>query len=134
MYLFLNNLIKEKVYLALFDNQKKLIKERFLFKEKRAGAKLLKGIKEILLDNGSVLGDIETIVVVNGPGRFSAIRKALSVVNTIGWLEKIPVLGVSNNKGDKENKDLFLKAIKKDYNKGTFHMALPYYGKDPNIT
>ncbi len=73
--------------------------------------------------------DLEGIVVVVGPGSSTALRAGLSVVNTIAFVQKLPVLSLSNAK-KKPLKELLASV---DLWK-TDIFALPYYEREPHIT
>ncbi len=131
MYLFLNNLEKKSINLGL---SKKgdffwLTVKNF----QNRNEKILINIEKILKNNRTALKNLKGIVVINGPGSFAGIRVALSVVNTLGWFLKIPVVGLPIV-ADKKNQDLFIKGIEK-INKTKFLLiAQPFYGKNPNIS
>jgi len=72
--------------------------------------------------------------VVNGPGSFSGIRAALSVSNTLAWVLKIPVIGINLTPEAGDNWDLFEKGLKELLKNKKQRLAVPFYGKEPNIT
>ncbi len=133
MYLFINNLLEQKTKSALIQKNGQVIEKSLLNKKGRKGANILKGIDNILSSQNLALKDISGIIVVSGPGPFSTIRKVLSIGNTIGWCQDIPVVGVSSSDNLNE-KGLIKQGVDKIKEKKGFHMALPFYGKEPNIS
>ncbi len=133
MYLFINNLLEQKTKCALIKENGKVIEKKLLNKEGYKGADILEGIENLLLNQDITLKNIAGIIVFSGPGAFSVIRKALSICNTIGWTQKIPVIGVSNP-NDLNEKEIINQGLNKIKEKSGFKMVLPFYGKEPNIS
>lgn len=71
------------------------------------------------------------IVVVRGPGSFTAIRAALVVTNMLGWLRNIPVSGIVK-KTPLTRSEVLALPVKK--NKKFLRPIRPWYGRRPNIT
>jgi tRNA A37 threonylcarbamoyladenosine modification protein TsaB len=69
--------------------------------------------------------DFKKIVVVIGPGHFSRIRSGVTTANALAFALNIPVVGI------KVQNSYDWKKISKMSGK---KMALPFYGKEPNIT
>lgn len=74
----------------------------------KAQKSLLVVLKNFLSKNKKKLRDITGIAVVVGKGRFTATRIAVTVINTLGYTLKIPVVSVISN-----DVDLVEKAFKK---------------------
>jgi len=55
---------------------------------------LLPQIEKILNENKVAYNNLKGVAVVNGPGSYTGIRIGVSVANTIGMIEKIPVRGI----------------------------------------
>lgn len=71
------------------------------------------------------------IVVVRGPGPFTAIRAALVVANTLGWVWDISVSGVVRHTRLTDDDLKFEKLkFKKNFTQG----VRPWYGRGPNIS
>jgi len=91
--------------------------------------------------------DLKGIVVVNGPGPFTALRIGVATANALGYCFKIPVVGIKSTEFN--NLDEMIKEgekrIKKVENKRSKHsigsawsakqnIVEPEYGQEPNIT
>ena len=96
--------------------------------------KILLSIDAFLKKQEKTLKALNGIVVVNGPGSFSGIRAALSVSNTLAWVLKIPVIGINLTPEAGDNWDLFEKGLKELLKNKKQRLAVPFYGKEPNIT
>ncbi|MEK7537513.1 MAG: hypothetical protein AAB619_00880 [Patescibacteria group bacterium] len=76
------------------------------------------------------LREVHKIVVVRGPGPFTAVRTGLIIANTLGMLLKIPVRGVVT-KHQLSNADVLRDVRVKA---GLGKIVKPWYGKSPNIS
>lgn len=71
------------------------------------------------------------ILVVRGPGPFTAVRAALVVMNTLGWLWDVPVIGIIRKKLLLTEKlPVTIWGSKKSFT----GPVRPWYGRQPNIT
>lgn len=55
---------------------------------------LLVIVNKLILDDGKKLADLRGLAVVVGKGKFTATRIAVTLVNTLAYALKIPVLAV----------------------------------------
>ena len=131
MYFFLNNLKDDEIFMALAD--KKGVRSDILLKNSDRRANLLRIFNQLLKKDKTAVNEISGLVVVNGPGSFSGIRTALSLVNTISAMNKIPAIGINLNSAA-TNYDLILLGIKKLSQTKKIKLVLPDYGREPNIT
>ncbi len=90
----------------------------------------LAGIDQVLQKNKISVHDIQKLVVVRGPGSFTAVRTGLIIANTLGALLQIPLVGIvaDHTLSDEEVIRIGLKTSKKNT------LIRPWYGKSPNIT
>lgn len=58
--------------------------------------RLVPMVQGVLDDAGVVFGDVQAIVVVNGPGTFTGIRIGLSAARAFGFALGVPIYGVSS--------------------------------------
>lgn len=75
------------------------------------------------------LVDIRKIIVVRGPGGFTAVRTGLIIANTLSAEFHIPVVGVVSKQLLTMKRIILLLS-----NRGQKKLVRPYYGKAPNIT
>jgi len=87
----------------------------------------------------SPVNKIKAIIVVQGPGEFSALRIGIATANALGFALNVPVVGVRMpaNKNFKDELEklnyLWLRGsalLKKTKQR---KIILPYYDKEPNI-
>lgn len=72
------------------------------------------------------------IVVVNGPGKFSSLRSAVTLANTLAWDLGIPIIGLKTGQLKEATAlDILIKSQLKNYK---LKFIKPYYSKEPNIT
>lgn len=92
--------------------------------------KILSAIERLLKKQKASL---QGIVVVSGPGAFTAVRLGVVIANTIAWSLHIPIVGVKRTTFA-TLADLGVKSggLIKRARKGK--LVVPYYGKEPNIT
>lgn len=74
---------------------------------------------------------VTKIVVVRGPGPFTAVRTGLVVANTLSWLWDIPVYGIVYEKL-LESADIEI--ITSQGLPRNQDLIRPWYGREPNIT
>ena len=134
MYLFINNLDQDKIFLAIFKRPaSKEATYLILPKKQDRSESILKGLNQLFKKANQAVKNIKGLIVVNGPGSFTGIRVALSIANTIAWQLKIPVVGISLNKG-KDNQTLIKAGWSKLLKTNSSRLVRPFYGQKPNIT
>ena len=128
MYLIIENAKKGKSIIALGEDDK-IIKKIERKKEFHESEKLLEQIDILLKLKNQAVRDLEGIIVVTGPGPFTAVRVACVIANTMAYVEKVPLYGFRQTEYNKLE-DL-LKKVKRKKEKSFLE---PYYGKKPNIS
>ncbi|MBI5071654.1 hypothetical protein HZB93_02040 [Candidatus Falkowbacteria bacterium] len=126
--LAINTAAEDESAVFLFDGFK-------ITKEKIRGQKdkLLFLIDKVLRKRKKTAKDIRGIIVVSGPGSFTAVRQGVVSANAFGYLLGVPVVGVKLDEFKNENEFLKLGYEKMTKaKKGT--VVLPAYGREPNIT
>lgn len=112
-------------------------------KEYKQSELLLKTISELLKKNKNKLNDVKGIIVVQGPGYFSALRIGITTANSLAYSLNKPVVGVILKKSWQRFKDetklekVFtegLKLIKRNKKFQMKSIVKPFYGAEPNIT
>lgn len=147
MYLYINTSQSEKIVLALMNKKGEILKLKSIQAKYKQSERLLKEIDKILnvsvgTPQRAVLGleNLKGVLVVVGPGGFTALRIGVATANTLAWSLDIPILGMEN-KNNLDDKKLIDKNFKKILKLKKFNSAnvagrqvLPKYGKQPNIT
>lgn len=133
MTLFLQTNIPGKIYLWVTAPSGRIRIRRVKSIAFHGSDQLLVFINRTLTKNHIALRSIRSVVVVRGPGPFTAVRNGIVIANTLGWLLNIPVLGVIAKQA---LADQALRLYQQRVSKSTKRPALvrPWYGKQPNIT
>ena len=132
MILFINTADQNEVTLALVLNGNIVIKKTFLAKYRQAEL-LLPEIKKLFLNSQSGQKALRGIVVVSGPGPFSALRIGISTANALAYALNLPIVGVKLSEISKEsNLGIFVSNIFKKAKRE--FIVKPFYGAEPNIT
>lgn len=127
--LIINTAVDGQIFVALVRNG-------FLFQKLISNLrsdKLLQVVDKLLRRNKFKIKNINGIIVVSGPGSFTAVRTGVVVANAIGFALHIPVADVklSEFKNEEELIRVGLQKLKKIK---SGKIVLPFYGKEPNIT
>ena len=111
----------------------KMIAKKQLAAPYRQAEKILGQIDILLKKQSLDLKKIKGLVVVSGPGPFTALRIGVTTANTLAWALKIPIAQVklTEFKDLAELADVAEKKIKKAKLKSIIE---PFYDKEPNIT
>src|SRR3989339_2289125 len=131
MFLFINTSQTDLIDLKLIKDNK--IVDTLTSRENFKQSELLLSLIDKLA--GNQLKKLTGIVVVKGPGAFSALRFGITTANALAWSLKIPVIGLSviEAAGDERiTKSLKLKT--KNLTSKKFKPVVPKYGAEPNIT
>ncbi len=95
MYLFINTNKRESIKLILKTKTSDIIIEKDYIIDNKKSENILNYINEFLSENNIIHRNIEGIIIVNGPGINLNFKVGLVIVNTMGYLLDIPVVGVS---------------------------------------
>ncbi len=90
MYLGIDNSEEEKIIFFKWENNDFLIEEKPMHESRD----LLLSLRSLLTENNLSFQDLEGLAVRTGAGKFTSTRVAVTVVNTLGFALKIPVVGV----------------------------------------
>ena len=97
---------------------------------------LLKTINDLLESQSKELADLTGIIVVSGPGAFSALRIGVTTANALAYSLNIPVVGVEVDESTKIE-GIWEEGTNLLKNKKKFDMTsvvIPQYGREPNIS
>ncbi|PIS04631.1 MAG: tRNA (adenosine(37)-N6)-threonylcarbamoyltransferase complex dimerization subunit type 1 TsaB [Candidatus Buchananbacteria bacterium CG10_big_fil_rev_8_21_14_0_10_42_9] len=131
MLLFINS-VSSRGAVALAKKNATIIKAKKFTTDRKKSELVLQNIDELLKSTKIPLKKISGIIVVTGPGPFTAIRVGVSVANTLAWVLHCNVVGVSNTAGT-NLEDLIAEGIKQLARHKT-KTAKPLYGQPPNIS
>lgn len=90
---------------------------------------LLQRVDDLFKEGKTRARDLAGIIVVVGPGSFTALRAACVIANTMAYVEKLPLYGFKRSEYD-ELADL----LKKTRTKKQKSYLEPFYGKAPKIS
>jgi len=94
---------------------------------------LLPTVDQLLNTNGQELSSLQGIIVVSGPGSFTALRTGVILANTLAYALKLPVIGIRNDSSDNLNK-LIAQGLEQLTKAQPGTIVVPEYGQEPNIT
>lgn len=77
------------------DNAPKLLTENSWAAHNDEAEKLMPGIAELLKQAGQTFSNIKQIYVIKGPGSFTGLRVGVTVANTIAYLNKCELFGIT---------------------------------------
>lgn len=116
----------ESSYIGIYDNKIEIECKSWIA-GRELSVQLLKEIdnccKQVSIDSN----DIEGVVVYKGPGSYTGLRIACSVVNGIGYSNNIPVVGTTGENWITEGMNLIEDTPK-------FMPVTPFYGGEVHIT
>lgn len=147
MYLFINTAANDRLIVALV-NQSGLVLDKIDVQARfRQAEKLLPAIDGLLKRNkiNPPTGGkkIKGVIVIKGPGGFTSLRIGIATANTIGYAQKIPVVGVMGDLAARAagaipesrfQEGMIKEGIGKLRKMKTFKAVMPEYGQEPNIT
>lgn len=117
---------KPEAEIGLFDDDKELIYKKWEAHRQLADTIHLK-LKRILNQSSIDLGDIEGLVVFEGPGSFTGLRIGITVANALAYAQNIPIVAKDGQNWLRDGiEDLM--AGKND------KIATPEYGAEANVT
>lgn len=82
------------VYVGLWDNGIEKLSESWEAGRELSN-QLLSAIQSSLNSYSRSMADIKGVIIYEGPGSYTGLRISISVANSIGYSNKIPVVGVS---------------------------------------
>lgn len=91
---------------------------------------MLRLVDQVLRKGQLSMSDMHSVIVVRGPGPFTAVRTGLLIANIISVMQRIPVSGVVRRQ-QLSAADVVQMARKPNTLRA---IVRPWYGKMPNIT
>lgn len=136
MYLYINTANGNDIVLALLTQQGQFLKFKKIKAQYKQSEKLLREIDKLgtkIKGFKDLKKSIKGIIVIKGPGSFTALRIGLTTANTMAWGLNLPIVGLMLNENIDE-KELILKGYNKIKKLKKFKAVMPEYGREPNIT
>ncbi len=130
MYLYVNTADNDRIILGLADGHGRILELKKIRARYKQSEKLLLNIEKLV---GKKLKRLKGIMVVKGPGSFTALRIGLTTANMLAWSLSVPVVGLELN-GDLSDEELIAKAYRQIIKRKKFKPVWPVYGREPNIT
>jgi len=111
---------------GIYDAQQKRVYREWEAHRELSGT-LHKAIEELLSEQHLTWQDIAGIVCFQGPGSFTGLRIGMSVANALSYSLHIPIVATMDE-------DWITKGIERLMAGEQDEIALPFYGRDANIT
>lgn len=134
MVLFIDTSKQNKILIALIRQGdifiKKEIKSPYI-----KGERLLLLIEQLLKKVNLSWPDLKGIIVITGPGGFTALRIGVTITNTLGLVLGIPAVGIKLKDRNNDQLSVIIKdgLIKlKKIKPG--QIILPFYGQEPHLS
>lgn len=121
----------EGFYLALADRGHIIIPRQITARFEHEET-VLESLQALLSAGGISVPQLTGIIIVSGPGSFSALRIGLAVFNTIAWQSRIPIAGV-NKREFTDYEQLLRVGMERLERIDGFNIIIPEYGSEPNI-
>lgn len=117
---------KPESEIGLYEDEKQLAYDAWEAHRQLAET-LHKKMQKILSVKGLTLENISGVVVYKGPGSFTGLRIGLSVANALAYGQNIPIVAAGTDAWIEQG-------IARLIDGKTDKIALPEYGRDPNVT
>lgn len=125
------NTATDTTEVAFLDGNK-ILKEDSWPAESNESDKLLPYLRDALFDLGLSFQDLDALFVVKGPGSFTAVRVGVTIVNTLGFVLKLPIYSI---KTDELEGTMIETLLGIDFDKLEKNDIIePFYLKPPTIT
>ncbi|MFC1612498.1 hypothetical protein ACFL29_01470 [Patescibacteria group bacterium] len=105
-----------------------LISRSFISKQEQ----LISALQKFLTKGKVKSKDLKSVLVISGPGSFTASRAGIVLANSFNFLYGVPVLGVKNE--DIKVKEFIKKNLSRLKRAKKTSVAKVYYNRKPNIT
>lgn len=93
MFLFIDTISSPAHYL-LFDGEKQVVCEYCMDIKGQESERFLSSLEAFIQDHHVDFPSLEGIIVVNGPGSFTAMRIVTLTVNTLAFVHGTPLYGI----------------------------------------
>lgn len=93
MHLLIDTISTPATY-TLFDSERNIVSQEFVELKGRESEHFLVSVLEFLAQNSLEFQNLEGVVVVNGPGPFTAMRIITLVLNTLSFVHHTPLYSI----------------------------------------
>jgi len=128
MFLFIHSQDMGKVCYGIATNTQDVVMSSYEVSPEQNLATLDRFIK----DHNMILSDVRGIVVVTGPGSFTASRLSVTMANTFAFVLSTPISGVEN-KDQRSSREIFLAWLTSVHDHPQTFVT-PTYQQPPHIT
>lgn len=133
MVLFIDTTDGKTVLLAFVDRRGRCVAKRRLRAWYRQTQVVLPAIDRLRQTLKLPLSSLKGLMVVSGPGPFTALRVGVLTANTIAWALQLPLVGIRTAAGA-TFETLTTQGLGKLKNVTAPTIVVPYYGQAPNVT
>ena len=113
--------------LALLKSDGKILSDVHWQADRRLAHELLGKLEDLLSEQSSTWKDLSGLIVYRGPGSFTGLRIGITVMNTIAYAQKIPIVGTTGDQWIEQGIELIASGE-------TQEIVLPEYGAEAHIT
>ncbi len=132
MILYLDTTEPGRILVGLVAKQE-MISKLELTGEFHQSERLLSLIDKLLKRNKASLKDLTGIIVIIGPGGFTAVRLGVVIANTLGFALNLPIAGLTKFP-DSQAVRLIAEGLKLIRDRRPGEGVQPVYGREPSIT
>lgn len=125
MYLGIRTDAKEAAF-YLYEKDT-LVATKTWHADRELARRLLGELEAFLRQNKLGFDDLAGVFAFRGPGSFTGLRIGLTVINTIGYAQSIPLVGTTGNNWKQEA----ITRLLRHENDG---VIMPHYGAEARIT
>ncbi|HBB27444.1 TPA: hypothetical protein DCZ36_03035 [Candidatus Gracilibacteria bacterium] len=93
MHLFIDTISTPATYL-LFSSERTILSQEFIELRGRESEYFLVSLLQFLKKNKMEYEDLKGVVIVNGPGSFTAMRIITLTINTLSFVHPVPLYGI----------------------------------------
>ena len=133
MVLFIDTTDGATVLLAFIDGRGRCVAKSRRRARYRQAQVVLPAIDALRRKAKLSLSSLTGVIVLSGPGPFTALRVGVLTANTIAWALRLPVVEVRKT-ADADFETLITQGLAKLKNVTAPAIIVPHYGQAPNIT
>lgn len=133
MVIYLDGSGHNQVTIALVDTEGNIRRRVYRQGDWHQSDKIIGLIDQLLRRVGQTMADITGVIVVRGPGGFTAVRLSVAIANALGYVGRFPVVGVVRRLTDSDA-HLIARGRWLLSRQRRTRLVLPEYSGRPHIT